>query len=251
VTDGWAVATDEEEDEPIVMAKYTPPIAVVDKTSAYRVLFVKDAAPLGQFPGGDAYAWKAPSLREGFYVLTCRAGECMAVAQHGNFMLRKVGILANPKETEHMGTYVCEPVTSPSPSKDRVWRALRLAKSSERLFTFEECFAAEYPHTQITRGGMVKLLGQISPGSVGSRAPVYVAKHAPAPRPKPKFKPAADEDGWTPAPASAPSSSTALPAPPKKRAEAQRKSVVPEEKNAFWALRDDEEDVWCATSKKK
>jgi hypothetical protein len=248
----------EEEDDNISVAKYTPPITVVDKNLAERVLFVRDAAPLGQFPGGDAYAWKAPTLHPGMYVLTCRCGECMAVAEHGNCLLRKVGDLINPQGTKHMGTYVCEPVPagpdSRSPTAHQMWRSLRPARNSERLFTAEECAMDRYPNTQITRGGMIKLLGQISPGGAeGSRLPVYAAKHPPPPKPasKPKPKPVADEDGWMNVPVSSSLYTTAQ--KPKKKTFSPKKAAPGEKRiSAFSALRDDEGgDAWATVSKKK
>jgi hypothetical protein len=135
-------------------------------------------------------------LKENMFVLTCRMCECLAVAEHGNCLMSRVGRLTNPQDTEHMGTYVCEPASS----EKKTWRALRLAKNSERLFTFAECFAAEQPHTQITRSGMVRLLEQISPGGSTPRAPRQPVLHL-GRDPHPKLNPLVGERGWgTPTP---------------------------------------------------
>lgn len=237
---GWLVGSEDDESEPVIVAKYTPPISVVDKISAERVLFVNDAAPLGFFPGGDAYAWKEPSLKEGMYVLTCRSGECMAVACRGDCLLRKVGNLVNPESTKHMGTYVCELVSPSSSSRENLWKAIRPAKSSERLFTFDECYAAEYPRTQITRGGMMKLLDQISPSMIGSSSKASAQRQF-------KPRPITDRDKRAP-------SETRSSHPLKsksKQTESSESASVPETKNAFWALQDGSDDGWCIVAAKK
>lgn len=150
----------------ISVAKYTP-AAMIDKNIAKLVLFVRDAAPLGTIPGNDAFFWKTPTLCKGQYVLTCRMDRCLATAVYGHCILAEVGRLINPSTTEHMGTYVCEVVDVDS--EFPVWRAVRVAKNSERLFTYDECFSSEYPRTQITTSGMSRLLHQIS----STRTPVF------------------------------------------------------------------------------
>lgn len=237
---GARINTHDSESEPILIAQYTPD-GQIDRAAAERVLFVKSAAPLGYFPGGDAYIWKAPTLKDQMAVMTCRLGECMAVATRGNFLLRRVGLLANPKDVEHMGTYVCEPVVA-THKADGFWRALRLAKRSERLFTYDECISDKTPRTQITRDGLYKLLDQIGADAPNMRwsAPTLSEKRAPPPRIVQK----PDKDGWLPAPISTPSRANVT--KPKKRTPAET-----QEMNSFSALSEIDDVLWCTADKKK
>jgi hypothetical protein len=241
----WSDA-EEEEEIPISVAKYTSHdgVPVVNKQNARRVLFVKDSAPLGFFPGGDAYAWKAPTLNGSVAVLTCRMGECLAVSTRGNCLMKKVGKLVHTSDVEHMGTYVCELVAVGC--TDRLWRAVRLAKSSERLFTVEECSGTEFPLTQITRDGMIKLLGSVLNKTVASETHLPLFASAVV-LPRARVCPPKPDKGWVPV-----SASKSVRKPP--TATSTKKPVTispPEEQNTYWVLEDEGADAWHVVGKKK
>jgi hypothetical protein len=151
-----------EGEEPAVpdIARYTD-AHPCDLKGAKVVLFVRDAAPLAQFAGGDAFVWKEPTLADGQHVLICRGGDCMASADPSCVLLRSVGTHEDPdNKIGHMSAQVCAPRTGNGDG--RVWEVIRPARGSERLSTCDECTSPEYVHTQITRSGMMRLLDQIS-----------------------------------------------------------------------------------------
>jgi hypothetical protein len=134
----------------------------VNGESASMILFVRDAAPLNTFAGGDAYVWKVPTLiANNQKVMIFRLGECMAAERRDHYMLRKVGDVfifeSHGCKLENMHAYVFER----DPRTD-AWRAVRPAKNAERLFTYDECISFDSTPTQITRNGVMKLLNQIS-----------------------------------------------------------------------------------------
>lgn len=155
VVKGWLIGCSRR---PVSIARYTPPSTLIGRTTATRVMFVNDSAPLITYSGSDAYVWKVPSLLDGQYVMVYRVGECMAVDCYGKCLMRKVGNVENHDGLSHMGVYVFERCIG-----DGMWFALRRAKNRERLFTHAECMAGEYPSTQITQSGMWRLVMQISP----------------------------------------------------------------------------------------
>lgn len=131
------------------------PLVVIEPNSdlagAGMVLFSKDSAPYATHSGGDAFLWKKPTLSDGQVVVVCRVGRVMAVCQRDECLMQDVGPVVGGKK--HMGAYVCE-------RSGDAWRAIRLAKRSERLYTADEC-AAGGARSQVDSGGLARLAARI------------------------------------------------------------------------------------------
>jgi hypothetical protein len=146
-----------------------PRIAAYDGTgadvaTAKIVLFVRDAAALGVYAGGDAYVWKEPALADGQCVMLYRFGECMAAESAAHCMLAKVGDvhldgIPAPPPPFPMSAGVFERL----PRTD-MWRFVRPARRSERLFSFAECTCSAREPSLTPRSDMAKLLLRIGGG---------------------------------------------------------------------------------------
>jgi hypothetical protein len=146
-----------------------------DAMRAQVVMFVRDLAPLGTFPGGDAYVWRSPTLSAGQRVMMLRrtappsVPECLAAeSRQFDYMLRRVGTVSTgaassssgPPPHDNMGSFVFER----EPRTDS-WRIVRPARRSERMSTYDECTCVEgerHNPSQVPREDMIRMLGRIA-----------------------------------------------------------------------------------------
>jgi hypothetical protein len=155
----WCIISDGGLSKNMVVLPYAPPVGLIRVQTAKSILFVCESAPYATHSGSKAFLWKQPTLSAEEAVLVCREHRVLAQSVRDSCILVDVGSLlySAPKR---MYAMVCRPTPDGS-----MWKWIREAHRSERLFTVDEAlliFSGMAVDTQVTRSSVTILLYQLT-----------------------------------------------------------------------------------------